>query len=87
MKTHKVLDLHYHDDEGQDCFDGTLQECNEFASTQSPHFMYKVVPMTKEEIENHPDNQFFCLNRKKWETVCDKQCMSCAVEDIRNKHR
>lgn len=56
-KTHEVLDLHYHEDEGQGCFDGTLQECEEFAATQSPFFMYKVVPMTKEEIENHPDNK------------------------------
>lgn len=56
MKTHEVLDLHYHPDEGQGCFDGTRQECEDFAATQSPHFMYKVVPMTKYEIENHPDN-------------------------------
>jgi len=57
MKTHQVLDLHYHPEEGQGCFDGTQQECEEFAATQTPHFMYKVVPMTKEEIEAHPDNQ------------------------------
>lgn len=57
MKTHQVLDLHYHEDEGQGCFDGTKQECEEFAATQSPHFMYKVVPMTEEEIKNHPDNK------------------------------
>ena len=50
-KTHEVLDLHYHPDEGQGCFAGTLQECEEFAATQTPHFMYKVVPMLKEEIE------------------------------------
>lgn len=56
-KTHLVLDLHYTHDEGQDCFDGTRQECEDFAATQSPHFMYQVVPMTKEEIEAHPDNQ------------------------------
>ena len=56
-KTHEVLDLHYHEDEGQGCFDGTREECEEFAATQSPSFMYKVVPMTKQEIENHPDNQ------------------------------
>ena len=56
-KTHEVLDLHYHEDEGQGCFDGTLQECEDFAATQSPFFMYKVVPMTKEQIESHPDNQ------------------------------
>ena len=53
MKTHRVLDLHYSSDEGQSCFVGTQQECEEFATEQSPHFMYKVVPMTKEEIESY----------------------------------
>ncbi len=57
MKTHQVLDLHYTPDEGQGCFDGTQKECEEFAAKQTPHFMYKVVPMTKEEIEIHPDNK------------------------------
>lgn len=57
MKTHVVLDLHYHEDEGQECFDGTKQECEDFVATQSPKFMYKVVPMTEEEIKNHPENQ------------------------------
>lgn len=57
MKTHVVLDLHYMSEEGQECFDGTEQECYEFAATQSPHFMYKVVPMTQDEIDNHPDNR------------------------------
>lgn len=56
-KTHEVLDLHYHPDEGQGCFVGTKKECDEFVATQSPSFMYKVVQMTKEEIENYPDNQ------------------------------
>lgn len=56
LKTHRVLDLHYHEDEGQGCFVGTLQECLDFKETQSPDFMYQVVPMTKEEIELYPDN-------------------------------
>jgi len=56
-KTHIVLDLHYTPDEGQECFDGTKEECENFAATQSPHFMYKVVPMTEEEMNTHPDNQ------------------------------
>jgi len=34
-----------------------LEECHDFAATQTPFFMYKVVPMTKEEIEAHPDNK------------------------------
>ncbi len=38
-------------------FDGTREECEAYAETQTPHFMYKVVPMTKEEMERHPDNQ------------------------------
>jgi len=55
IKTHKVLDLHYTHDEGQDCFDGTLEQCDDFVSNQSNYFMYQIVPMTKIEIENHPD--------------------------------
>ncbi len=55
-KTHFVLDLHYHDDEGQEAFAGTLQQCTDFISQQcehspSSHFMYKIVPMTSEEME------------------------------------
>ena len=56
-KTHEVLDLHYLPEEGQGCFDGTQKECEDFIATQTPHFMYRVVPMTPEEIKNHPDNQ------------------------------
>lgn len=59
LKTHKVLDLNYHPEEGQGCFDGTQQECEAFVAKQSPHFMYKVVPMTDDEINNHPDNKLF----------------------------
>jgi len=50
-KTHQVLDLHYTKDECQGCFAGTLQECEDFAATQSPYFMYRVVLLTKEEYE------------------------------------
>lgn len=51
MKTHLVLDLQYTEDEGQSCFAGTMQECYTFSETQSPQFMYKVVPMTKYEMD------------------------------------
>lgn len=58
MKTHVVLDLVYCPDEGQECFTGTRQECYDFVSQQGgATFMYQVVPMTKEEIENYPDNK------------------------------
>lgn len=52
MKTHKVLDLVYHEDEGQGCFDGTEQECYGFINSQGgATFMYKVVPLTQYELD------------------------------------
>lgn len=48
--THQVLDLVYTEKEGQDCFEGTLEECNEFVKLQGGcSFMYKVVPIIKIE--------------------------------------
>lgn len=49
MKTHKVIDLVYHEDEGNDVFAGTYEECLNWKAEQG--FGYQVVPMTKEEIE------------------------------------
>jgi hypothetical protein len=63
LKTHKVLDLIYHSDEGQGCFVGTLEDCNEFISGQFPSSAYKIVPMTQEEIENYPDNREILSNK------------------------
>jgi len=58
LKTHKVLDLTYHEDEGQSCFVGTEKECNDFIESQGgSNFTYEVASMTKEEVENYPDNQ------------------------------
>lgn len=54
MKTHKVIDLVYHEDEGNDVFCGTYQECLDWKLEQG--YGYQVVPMTKEEIETYPDN-------------------------------
>ncbi len=48
-KTHKVIDMVYHEDEGNEVYCGTYKECLEWASEQG--FGYKVVPMTKEEME------------------------------------
>jgi hypothetical protein len=52
MKTHKEIDLVYHEDEGNEAFVGTHQECLDWMSEQG--FGYRVAPMTKEEmgIEN-----------------------------------
>lgn len=44
---YQVLDLHYHPEEGQACFWGTLEECEEFVATQTPYFMYKIIPYTE----------------------------------------
>lgn len=55
MKTHKVVDIFYHEEEGQDCFVGTLMECIEFETKQNSIGLV-IVPMTKEEIDNYPDN-------------------------------
>lgn len=49
-KTHIVLDLMYHEDEGQQSFAGTHQECLDFVSEQGG-YTYKIVPMLKEEYE------------------------------------
>jgi hypothetical protein len=54
MKTHKVVDIVYHEDEHNEVFAGTYDECFNFISEQG--FGYKIVPMTVEEIENYPDN-------------------------------
>ena len=51
MKTHKVIDCVYHEDEGQDAFSGTLQECHDWISEQG--FGYQIVPLLKSEIESY----------------------------------
>lgn len=51
IKTHLVIDEVYHEDEGNQAFAGSLQECQEFQAQQG--FGYKVVPMTSEELRIH----------------------------------
>lgn len=52
MNTHEVLDLTYLPDEGQECFAGTLEQCNEFVAQQTQGCVdtYQIVPiiMTQE---------------------------------------
>lgn len=56
--THIVLDLVYMPEEGQECFEGTLEECNDYVYRQGgTYFMYKVVPMTEEELEYYNREQ------------------------------
>lgn len=50
-KTHKVIDLVYHEDEGNEVFVGTRQECEEWKAEQG--FGYKIVPLTRYELKIH----------------------------------
>jgi len=54
MKTHQVLDTILHEDEGQGCFVGTLEECNNFVSEQQSYGLV-VVPLLEWEykLENN----------------------------------
>jgi hypothetical protein len=52
MKTHIVIDMTYHEDEGNEVFVGTLQECNDWVALQNS-IGFEVKPMTKEEIATH----------------------------------
>lgn len=52
MKTHIVIDLAYHKEEGNEAFVGTLQECNDWVTLQDS-IGFEVRPMTKEEMATH----------------------------------
>ena len=52
MKTHIVIDMTYHEDEGNEVFAGTLQECNDWVALQNS-IGFEVRGMTKEEIATH----------------------------------
>lgn len=51
MKTHKVIDLVYHEDEGNEAFIGTLEECIKWVAEQG--FGFEIVPLTREEMIIH----------------------------------
>lgn len=48
-KTHKVIDIVYHEDEGNEVFVGTFKECHEWKLQQG--FGYQIVPLTPEELK------------------------------------
>ena len=51
--THEVLDLVYTPEEGQECFEGSEQECHDFVTSQgSDAFTYKVVPKVRLNTKN-----------------------------------
>lgn len=52
MNTHKVIDLMYTEEEGQDTLVGTEEECNIFVTEQDCVGL-RVVPLTRDEILNN----------------------------------
>lgn len=51
MKTHVVIDTIYHEDEGNEVFVGTHQECLDFVSEQGGmSFTYQVLPLLQNEL-------------------------------------
>ena len=52
MKTHIVIDMTYHKDEGNQVFAGTEDECYNWVESQGS-FGFDVKPMTKEELKIH----------------------------------
>lgn len=84
MKTHKVINTIYYEDEGNEIFTGVLQECVDFIDEQQG-FGYEIVPMTKEEIESYPDNiselgicpNCGSKNTKDESTTDFTRCISC----------
>ena len=52
MKTHVVIDLTYHEDEGNQVFAGTEEECYDWVESQGS-FGFEVHIMTKEELAIH----------------------------------
>jgi hypothetical protein len=52
MKTHIVIDIMYTEEEGNQMFAGTLEECNDWVAKQDTYGL-EVHIMTKEEMEIH----------------------------------
>lgn len=49
MKTHKVIDTFYTEEEGNDVFVGNLKECQEWISKQGYEYGYVIMPLTQNE--------------------------------------
>ena len=84
MKTHLVIDSVYHEDEGNEVFEGTLKECTEWASQQG--FGYIVQPKTKEQLD-HESKYFIGVDPAMGEdsSVTFKKHPDGRVEVLTNK--
>ena len=52
IKTHKVIDNVYHEDEGNEVFVGSVKQCTDWVEKQNT-YGFDIVPMTRKEIEYH----------------------------------
>ena len=56
LKNYKVVDAYNRHNQGPVYYMGTQTECQEFVNNQTLNTLYQIVPMTEEEINQHPDN-------------------------------
>lgn len=57
MNTHKVVDMVFHEEEGNEVMVGTRDECLQFVEEQDDHG-YEVVALTKDEMLIHNQEMF-----------------------------
>ena len=60
--THKVIDLHYTEDEGNVDYIGTFEECQEYYDEQAKHgsvncFMLRIEPLSPNELEMYQSDE------------------------------
>ena len=55
LKTHKVIDMILTEEEGNEVFVGTRQECEDWKSSQG--FGYIIIPLTLSETADHNNSE------------------------------
>jgi hypothetical protein len=78
-KTHKVVDETLHEDENQDCFVGSLQECSDFVSEQNTIGL-NIVPLLEQEIQIHNREDFEKQRKKEMQLKFKKTLESDSFE-------
>jgi hypothetical protein len=68
MKTHVVIDMTYHEDEGNQVFVGTEEECYNWIEGQGG-FGFEVKPMTKEELKVYNSDVSIASNGHKYHNI------------------
>ena len=81
MKTHKVIDLTYHEDENNECYSGTHGECLDFIEEQRTVGM-EVVPLVGDEIKHYNYDLAYCDNCIQMTNHYQGVCQKCENEQI-----